>query len=97
MKDKRKGKIDKHYPIFVDGRKCLILNYRVRDGHLTLITKIKNSDLAISGDTGEIVIEKDGVRTVFFVERCTVYYGVTIFEYGYHIYDEKRTDIGEGT
>ena len=96
MKDKIKGKIDKHYPIYVDGRKCLILNFRVRDGHLTLITKIKNSDLAISGDAGEIVIEKDGVRTEFNVERCPVYYGITIFEYGYHILEERRTVIGEG-
>lgn len=90
MKDKIKGKIDRHYPIYVDGRRCLILNYRVREGHLTLITKIKNSSLAIGGDVGEIVIEKDGVRTEFTVERCTVYYGVSIFEYGYHVLEEKR-------
>ena len=95
MKDKRKYKIDKHFPVYMDGHKCLILNYLVNSSHLTVITKIKNSDLGISGDTGELVIEKDGVKTTYIVEHCTVYYGVTIFKYGYHILEEKRTNIDE--
>ena len=79
----------------MDGHKCLILNYRVQNDHLTLITKIKNSNLGISGDTGELVIEKDDVRITYIVEHCTVYYGITIFNYGYHILEEKRTNISE--
>ena len=89
LRDKRQGKIDRHFPIYIDGHKCLILNYSVKDNHLTLITKIKNSNLRISGNTGEIVIEKDGVRKIYIVENCTVYYGITIFNYGYHILEEK--------
>ena len=93
MKDKRKSKIDRHFPVYMDGRKCLILNYRVYDDRLTVITKIRNSDLSISGDTGELVIEKDGVRKTFIVEHCTVYYGITIFNYGYHILEEKEEPV----
>lgn len=89
MKDKRQSKVDRHFPVYMDGHKCLILNYRVQNDRLTLITKIKNSDLAIGGDTGELVIEKDGVKKTFIVEHCTVYYGITIFNYGYHIVEEK--------
>lgn len=95
LKEKRKGKIDRHFPVYMDGHKCLILNYRVQNDHLTLITKLKNSNLGISGDTGELVIEKGGVKITYIVEHCTVYYGITIFNYGYHILEEIRTNISE--
>ena len=95
MKDKRQSKIDKHFPVYMDGHKCLILNYRVQGSHLTVITKIKNSSLGISGDTGELVIEKDGMKITFTVEHCTVYYDVTMFRYGYHILEEKRTALSD--
>ena len=95
MKDKRQCKIDKHFPVYMDGHKCLILNYRVENNHLTIITKIKNSNLGIGRDTGEIVIEQDGVKITYIVEHCTVYYGITIFYYGYHILEEKRINIDE--
>jgi len=95
LKDKRQGKINKHFPIYVDGHKCRILNYHVENNHLTIITKIRNDNLGIRGDTGEIVIEKDGVKITYIVEHCTVFYGITIFNYGYHIVEEKRTSIDE--
>ena len=89
MKDKRQQKTDKHFPIYVDGHKCLILNYRIENNRLTIITKNKNSDLEISGDKGKIVIEKDGVKTEYIIEQGTVHHGITIFNYEYRILEEK--------
>ena len=89
MKDKRQGKLDKHFPVYLDGRKCLILNYKIVGSHLTIITKIKNSSLHTGfGETGELVIEENGVKRIFLVTSTTVSYGVTIFNYGYQIIQE---------
>ncbi len=46
------------------------------------------------GDTAELVIEKDGVKTVYILEHCTVFYGNTV-TYTYHILEVKRTNIDE--
>ena len=86
MTDKRQKKLDQHFPVYLDGRKCRILKYRIEGDSLTLITKIKNSDLHTGfGETGELVIEENGVKRSFLVTTTTISYGVTIFHYCYKI------------
>ena len=94
MKDKIQGKINKHFPVYVNGHKCRILNYYIQNDYLTVITKINNSNFGIRGDTGELVIKKGGVKTAYIVEYCTSFYGNTI-RHTYHIREEKRTNIDE--
>ncbi len=90
MKDKIKGKIDKHYTILVNGQKCKILNYKTEDSRLTIITKISNPNLWLNCDEkGEICIEDGSKRHYFSVKSYSACYGITIFRYYYYILDER--------
>ena len=93
MSDQRQKKIDRHFPVYLDGRKCRILNYRIEGDKLTIITKIKNSNLHTGfGETSELIIEENGEKRRFLVTSLTVYYGVTIFYYSYRIIQEQTQD-----
>lgn len=89
MKDKMKGKLDNHFHIFVNGRKCKILNYKTEDDCLTIITKIKNQNLWVDSDKeAEICIEDENKRYFFFVKCLSVFCDTTIFRYCYSILQE---------
>ena len=93
MKDKIKGKIEKHYDILVNGQKCKILNYKIDGSELTIITKIKNSNLWMSrNDKGEICIEDENKRHFFSVKGLYAHYSTTIFNYSYLIIEEERIE-----
>ena len=89
MKDKMQSKLDKHFPVYMNGHKCKILKYTVKDNRLTLVTKIKDSYLEVWGDMGELVIEKDGMKKTYIVGRSYGFRSNTISYYDYDILEEK--------
>lgn len=90
MKDKIKGKMDRHYPITVNGRKCRILGYKTDGSRLTIITKISSCDLLASpNEKLEIVIESQSQRHIYVVQRENAYCGISVFRYYYTILDER--------
>ena len=67
MKDKRKGKILRHFPVYVNGKKCLVMKVRVKDGGLALLSKIYNPNLSCgNGEPAEIRYETDEGTAVFY-------------------------------
>ena len=98
MRDKRKRKLDRHYYILVDGRKCRILNYKIEkiqnfllEGNtLTLITKFREQDFSVSRDTGGVIcIENDSERLVFRVKPFSASWSSTVWKFHYWIIDQR--------
>lgn len=89
MRDKVKGKIEKHYNILINGQKCKILNYKIENSRLTIITKLKNENLWLNRDEiGEICIEEENERHLFFVKWHSSLFDATIFYYYYTIIED---------
>lgn len=103
MRDKRKGKLDRHYYILVDGRKCRILNYKVKEiesyllegRRLTLVTKFGGEGFFVDHDTGgEILIENEKERIIFHVRMMSHSSGMRVsyagvWSYTYWIIDQR--------
>ena len=75
MFDKKKGKLLRHFPIIVNGKKCQVMRLRVNENNLALLTKIPNPNLYYQrGETAEIVHETDARLTVYHTEGTGMAY-----------------------
>ena len=75
MKDKRKGKILRHFPVYINGKKCQVMKVRAEADSLALLTKIRNPNLYSGrGEFAEIRHETDEGTTVFRVEGTGMAY-----------------------
>ena len=95
MKDKIQGKMDRHYPITVNGQKCRILSYKTDGTHLTLIAKIRSDELFCPrpGVDQEIVIETPPNWQVFTVQWESASSESGVFRTHYRILAERKEPI----
>ncbi|MBR4201513.1 MAG: hypothetical protein IKQ91_09645 [Oscillospiraceae bacterium] len=69
MKDKRKGKLLRHFPVYINGKKCQVMRIRIEGDGLALLTKIHNPNLYYAkGEFAGIRHETDAGTTVYRVE-----------------------------
>ena len=75
MHDKKKGKILRHFPVYVNGKKCQVMKVRVKGSGLALLTKIYNPNLYYGrGEFAEILHETDEGPAVYRVEGTGMVY-----------------------
>lgn len=92
MKDKRLGKLNRHFQIMINGRKCRILNYCVNEYTITLKTKMSNDTFYICRDSENyITIETETEKVVYTVAgRYTALHSPTMHEYSYKLCGVQR-------
>lgn len=94
MKDKRKGKLDRHFPILINGHKAQILSYHlgIEHGHdhLTLKTLIQNPWLSekLTGRICYISINTEGTPQELRCYCRTVFVDSPLQTYSFYILKE---------
>ena len=94
MKDKRKGKLLRHFPVYVNGRKCQVMKVRREKNGLALLTKIPNPNLYYQrGEAVEIRYETDEGTVIYRAEGTGMaYHSPQYAAYYYTIPTENEDD-----
>ena len=105
MRDKRKGKLDKHFNVLIENKKVPVLSYKLitdSDGKLLTLKTLMKSEMLprLIGKTVKISIATEK-ETLDFLGECYVFAHLSaLYEVGFRIFDtagEKRqTDCGNG-